>query len=201
MGYYPVMLDVTTAPVVVAGGGRIAQQKLEGLVAAHATVTVVAPYAVAYIQAQAQAGRIRWIGREVRPDDLQGARLVIAATDDASVNREVATWARKAAVLVNCVDDPAASDAFAVSQIRRGSLVVSISTEGKAPLLARLLRRYLERIFDASWAERVQAAHELRGIARLIQPRPERQRWLTVMTESVVHDGLEPQTLGRAKDD
>lgn len=179
MGYYPVMLDVGKKPVVMVGGGKTAAQKLPGLLAAEARLVVVAPAIDPEIFDAIREGRLEWRQKQVEPTDLTGAGLVICATSSRAVNRMVAGWARAAGQLVNCVDDPAACDVFTVSQIRRGPLVIAVSTSGRAPVLASIVRRQLENLFDPAWADAVREAEELRTIAKSITPPVDRVRWLT----------------------
>ena len=129
---------------LVVGAGTIAAPKIASLLRAGATVTVVAPRANAAIAAQAEAGAVIWHEREFAAADLDGMFLAIAATDLQPVNHAVAEEARARGVLVNSVDDPPDCDFFYPSVVRRGDLLIAISTAGKSPALAQRLREEID---------------------------------------------------------
>ncbi|MBX5466938.1 MAG: bifunctional precorrin-2 dehydrogenase/sirohydrochlorin ferrochelatase [Firmicutes bacterium] len=163
MGYYPVMVDLGRIPVLVVGAGHVAEQKLYALLAAGPRrLDVVAPRATPTIAEWAETGRLRWHARPVRPEDIQQHQLVVAATGDAAVNRDVARWAKAAGAWVNVVDDRRRSTVIGASHFRRGPLVVAVSTSGRAPGLAKLLRQVLEAEFGAEWAAWTREAGRLR---------------------------------------
>lgn len=144
---YPVFLDLRGKRCVVVGGGQVARRKVESLVEAGAEVTVVAP-----LVEQMPAG-VRVFARAFRPDDLDHARLVVAATDDPGVNSQVAAAAEARGVWVNAVDDPAHCTVILPAVIRRGAFVLAISTGGASPAFARRLRERLEREFGPEYGE------------------------------------------------
>ena len=139
---YPVNLIVDGRPCLVVGGGAIAARKVAGLRACGASVHVVAP--AVSDEVRRQPG-VTWDERPYRPTDLDGRRLVIAATDDPSVNAAVYADAEAAGVWVNGADDPAHCSFTLPSVLRRGSLMVTVSTGGRSPALAVWLRERLQR--------------------------------------------------------
>jgi siroheme synthase-like protein len=140
MTLYPAFLKLDGLPVVVVGGGAVAASKLEGLLAAGARVTVIAPRVLESIRARATV-----IEAEFRPAHLAGARWVVAAATP-EVNRDVAASAAARGLFVNAVDDPAHATAYLGGVVRRGPVELAISTGGLAPALAGLLREALEQI-------------------------------------------------------
>jgi uroporphyrin-III C-methyltransferase / precorrin-2 dehydrogenase / sirohydrochlorin ferrochelatase len=138
---YPVFLRLAGLPVVVVGGGPVAAQKLAGLVAAGAVVTVIAPEICDAVRAQGVAT----VERAFAPADLDGARWVVAAAPP-EVNREVAAAAAARGLFVNAVDDPASATAYLGAVVERGPAVLAISTGGAAPALAGLLREALDAL-------------------------------------------------------
>lgn len=140
---YPAFLKLDGLPVVVVGGGTVAAGKLDGLLAAGARVTVVAPMVAAAIRAHGD--KVRVIERAFAPADLDGARWVVAAAT-ADVNRAVATAAAERGLFVNAVDDPDAATAYLGGVVRRGDVEIAISTGGRAPALAGLLREALDAL-------------------------------------------------------
>jgi uroporphyrin-III C-methyltransferase/precorrin-2 dehydrogenase/sirohydrochlorin ferrochelatase len=153
---YPVFLKLEGLPVLVVGGGAVAMSKLDGLLAAGAHVTVVAPQVRPEIRARATV-----IESEFRPTHLTDMRWVVAAATP-EVNREVASAAAARGLFVNAVDDPASATAYLGGVIRRGAVEIAISTGGLAPALAGLLREAiaalvpedLERWIEVAVAER-----------------------------------------------
>lgn len=139
---YPVFLKLAGMRVVVVGAGPVAASKLDGLVAADARVTVVAPEISDAIRARTD---VTIVERGFEPADLDGARWVIAAAPPA-VNRAVAIAAEARQLFVNAADDRAAATAYLGGVIRRGEVGIAISTGGTAPALAGLLREALDAI-------------------------------------------------------
>jgi uroporphyrin-III C-methyltransferase/precorrin-2 dehydrogenase/sirohydrochlorin ferrochelatase len=125
--------------VLLVGGGRVARAKLPSLVAAGARVRVVAPE----IDPEIAAGNVAIERRGFSPADLDGVWLAVAAATPA-VNQEVARAAETRRVFVNAVDDPASASAYLGGVVKKGRVVLAVSTEGRAPALAGLLREALE---------------------------------------------------------
>jgi siroheme synthase-like protein len=136
---YPVFLRLEGERVLVVGGGTVAAGKLDGLLAAGARPTVVAP---AIIDACRRDG-VELVERAFEASDLDGVRFVVAAATPA-VNRAVADAAAPRNLFVNAVDDTASASAYLGGVIRRGDVTVAISTGGAAPALAGLLREALD---------------------------------------------------------
>ncbi len=162
MGYFPIFLDLTNRPCVVVGGGPVAARKVEGLLEAGASVTVVSPSLSAPLEALAKEGRIRHVGREYGPGDLIGCQLAFVATDDGEVNAAVGREGRERAVWVNAADDPARCDFILPAILRRGELVVAVATGGANPALSRAIREELEAYFTEDYAVLAQIMAEVR---------------------------------------
>jgi siroheme synthase-like protein len=154
---YPVFLKLEGLPVVVVGGGSVAASKLDGLLAAGANVTVVAPHVVDSIRNRATV-----IEAEFHPDHISGARWVVAAAPP-DVNRAVAAAAAERGVFVNAVDDPEAATALLGAVIRRGDVEIAISTGGVAPALAALLREALAAVLPEDLERWIEVAKEARA--------------------------------------
>ncbi|MEK7848331.1 MAG: bifunctional precorrin-2 dehydrogenase/sirohydrochlorin ferrochelatase, partial [Chloroflexota bacterium] len=151
-GYYPVFLQLRGRLCVVVGGGEVAQRKVEALVEAGARVRVISPSLSPRLSQLAASGQV---GAEPRPyatGALKGAFLAIAATDDPEANRQVVREARRRRVLLNVVDEPRACSFIMPSVVRRGELVLAISTGGLSPALSRKVREDLEAHFGAEYA-------------------------------------------------
>ncbi len=140
---YPVNLLVAGRRCVVVGAGRIAARKIDSLLAAGADVTVVAPGVGAEVRAWAEGGRLRLVERDFQPADVEGAWLVVTATDVAEVNRAVFVAGEERRIFVNSADDPANCSFTLMSVVRRGDIVVSIGTNGRSPALATFLKDHV----------------------------------------------------------
>ena len=154
---FPAFLKLAGRAVVVVGGGRVAAAKLEALLDAGARVTVVAPEVRPEL---VQAG-VAVTRREFVPQDLDGAWFVVAAAP-AVVNRLVATAAEERRIFVNAVDDAAAGSAYTGGVFRRSGATIAISTEGRAPALAGLLREGLEYVIPEELEKWITEARILR---------------------------------------
>lgn len=152
MRYYPVFLDIAGKPVVVIGGGEVAVRKVEGLLDAGAQVTVVSPALHRDLEAFVAEGRVRHIAREYSPDDLEGHLIAFVGTNDRSVNAAVAREGKGRGVWVNAVDDPANCDFIVPGIVRRGDIIVAVSTSAGSPAMARKLREDLEEFLTEEYA-------------------------------------------------
>ncbi len=146
---YPVNLVVEGRPCLVVGGGRVAAHKVRGLRRCGAEVHVVAPEVSDEVRAQAG---VTWEERPYAAPDLEGRRLVIAATDDPAVNEAVYRDAEAAGVWINGADDPAHCSFTLPSVVRRGDLLLTVSTGGRSPALAVWLREKLEAEIGPEYA-------------------------------------------------
>jgi len=176
MDFLPIFLNLRQQTCLVVGGGATATRKVELLLQAQATVTVIAPHLSATLQQWAEAGQIRVQMRTFQADDLHGCSLVIAATNDKQVNAEVSRLAKSRLIPVNVVDQPELCSFIMPSIIDRSPVQIAISTGGASPVLARLLRAKLEALipaaygrlatFIASFRDKVKtqlSAHQRRG--------------------------------------
>jgi precorrin-2 dehydrogenase/sirohydrochlorin ferrochelatase len=177
MGYYPILVELAGRRSVVIGGGPVAERKVEGLLAAGARVTVISPALGPRLEALARQGRIRHLGRRYRPGDLEGYQLAFLATDDKEVSAAAAREGRERAVWVNAADDPARCDFILPSVLRRGELVVAVSTGGASPALARLVREELEAYFTPDYALLAEVAGEVRRELGERGRRPDGEAW------------------------
>jgi siroheme synthase-like protein len=151
---YPLFLRLGGRRVVVVGGGAVASRKVEELLDAGASVHVVAPALAPSIEQAAARGTLTAAVRAFADADLDGAWLVIAATDDAAVNRAVAAAAEVRRVFVNAVDDPPNASAYFASIVRRAPFQIAISSSGELPALSRLLREVIEHVLPTErWIE------------------------------------------------
>jgi precorrin-2 dehydrogenase/sirohydrochlorin ferrochelatase len=153
MKYYPVHLDIKNRNCLVVGGGAVGTRKVNTLLECGARVIVVSPNPTLQLTKLASEGAIRLTRRAYRSTDLDGAFLVIGATDDESLNQQISNDAALTHTLCNIADRPEACNFILPSIIQRGDLVITISTSGKSPALAKQLRRKLETQFGKEYTE------------------------------------------------
>lgn len=149
--WLPITLRLAAARVLVVGGGEVAARKVRLLLKAAPKIEIVALTLNAELAALVDQGAVAYRGQAFDAGQLQGCRLVIAATDDRDFNRQVAAAADAANVLVNVVDDPAPSSFITPSLVERAPLWVAISSGGAAPVLARRLRERIEALLPTGY--------------------------------------------------
>ena len=149
MDYLPVFLRLQHQTAVVVGGGAVALRKVSALRKAGARVSVIAPALHPQLAAQAARGELRHIAAAFAPAHLGGAVAVIAATDDAAVNRAVSEAAQAHHIPVNVVDEPELSTFIFPAIIDRAPILVAVSSAGHAPVLARRVRAQIEALLPA----------------------------------------------------
>lgn len=171
---YPLVLTrLDQMGCVVVGGGAVAERKVGELIAGGGRPSVISPTLTAQLAAWSADGQIEHIARAYQPGDSAEAALLIVATSDHRVNAAIATEA-PARCLVNVADDPAAGNMHTVASVRRGDLLLAVSTSGASPTLTAQIRRELAAAYGpeyaaitrlfGSWRSRVN--HQLEPAAR-----------------------------------
>jgi precorrin-2 dehydrogenase/sirohydrochlorin ferrochelatase len=197
---YPAILLLDGRTAVVVGGGNVAERKIGTLLDAGAKVRVVAEQVTARIAGQARRGEIELVERRYRTGDLAGAAVAVAATDDEEVNAGVFAEASEAGIPVNVVDNTALCTFIAPSIVRRGDLVVAISTGGAAPALAVRIRERLEREFGEEYARFLELMAELRGHVTVPGDQDDRAKAWYRVVDSDVMDLVRAGEIERARE-
>jgi siroheme synthase-like protein len=165
--FYIACLKLTHRRCLVVGAGEVGLEKVDGLLACDAEVTVIAPEAVDALRAYAAEGSIRWEQRKYGgPADLEGVFMVIAATDDTDTNVAVFDDAERRAMLVNVVDVPPLCNFILPAIVRSAPLAIAISTAGASPALAKRMKREIEAQFGEPYARLAVILNEVRGWAK-----------------------------------
>lgn len=151
MVFFPVNLDITKRACLVIGGGSVALRKVIALIGCCSKVTVVSPEVVPELHELAVRGVITLHLRAYRRGDLQGAFLVFAATDNHYVQEQVSQEAKDLDILLNSADDPGRCDFQVPAKVRRGGLLLTISTGGASPALSKVIRKELEKHFGEEY--------------------------------------------------
>ena len=197
--FYIACLKLSGRRCVVVGGGDVGLEKVEGLLACDAAVTVIAPEAHAAISELAAEGSI---GLEKRPyagaADLDGAFMVIAASDDSEVNIGVFDDAERRAMLVNVVDVPPLCNFILPAIVRTGPLAIAISTAGASPALAKRIKREIADSFGEDYARLAIILNEARGWAKATLPTYQDRK---EFFEGIVNGEPDPIELLRAGDE
>jgi precorrin-2 dehydrogenase / sirohydrochlorin ferrochelatase len=153
MRYYPIHLDIQNKNCLVVGGGGVGTRKVLTLLQCGASVTVVSPEISDRLQDLAESARLTLKPRPYRTEDLEGVFLVIGASDDETLNRRISSDAERRNTLCNIADQPEKCNFILPSILRRDDLVITISTSGRSPALAKKLRKKLERRFGPEYGE------------------------------------------------
>jgi precorrin-2 dehydrogenase / sirohydrochlorin ferrochelatase len=164
--FYIACLRLKGRRCVVVGGGDIGLEKVEGLLACDAEVTLVAPEAHPALRELAQEGSIRWEQRDYGAADLEGCLIAIAATNVTDVNIKVFDDAERRAMLVNVVDVPPLCNFILPAIVRTGPLAVAISTAGASPALAKRMKREISELFGEPYADLAVLLNDARGWAK-----------------------------------
>lgn len=146
------MLKLEGKKVVVVGGGKVAERKVTGLLGTGAHITVISPNVTDELKKLASCGRIEWFEKPFLKEDMDGAFLVFAATNDKELNQYI-KMALSEQQLVTIADDPEGSVFHVPSHIQRGRLSIAVSTGGASPTLAKKIREQLEQQFDEGFEE------------------------------------------------
>jgi uroporphyrin-III C-methyltransferase/precorrin-2 dehydrogenase/sirohydrochlorin ferrochelatase len=173
--YFPIALRIGGARVVVVGGGQVAARKVRLLRRAEPVLEVVAAALNDELEGLREQGALAWIGKRFDPGQIDGCRLVIAATDDKDLNREIAAAARARNIPVNAVDDPAPSTFITPAIVDRSPLQIAISSGGAAPVLARRLRERIEAFVPTQLGRLADFLQTRRARVKDALPKPERR--------------------------
>jgi siroheme synthase-like protein len=166
MDLYPVHLRFEGRTALVVGAGPVAALKAASLLQGGAQVRVVAPASSSEMRRLTEDGRVRIEMRPFEPADLEGVWVVVGATDDLQVQQQVYAAARARRVMVCMVDDPSRSDFIVPAVLRRGELLVTVSTSGVAPALASRIRDYLGEILGEPYARTLELLKPVRETLR-----------------------------------
>ncbi|MDR3589598.1 MAG: bifunctional precorrin-2 dehydrogenase/sirohydrochlorin ferrochelatase [Negativicutes bacterium] len=166
MTLFPINLNLDRRRCLVIGGGPVAERKARALTAAGALVTVCAPRLTAGLAELAAEGGVDYMDAGYTPGSIGNYFIVICATDDADVNRQAAQEARCQGALVNVVDAPELCDFTVPAQVSRGELMITVSTGGKSPAMARRLRQELEQHYGPEYGLYLELVARLRAEVR-----------------------------------
>jgi precorrin-2 dehydrogenase/sirohydrochlorin ferrochelatase len=155
MGYLSFNIQIKDKPVVIIGGGSVAERKVSNILPTGARITVISPTLTYTLQQLRDNGQIEHVARLYEEGDLSGAFIVITATNDHDVNLAAAREAEKMKILVEVTDCPLAGNITSPAMLRQGDLSIAISTNNKAPSLSAAIKRDLHRVYGPEYAKTV----------------------------------------------
>ena len=178
MSLQPIFLKLESRRGLVVGAGTVALDKIRALLRTGLELRVVAPEAREEVREMARAGNLEWVQRAFMVADLEGAFVVIAATDAPEVNAAVYQGARERNILCNSVDDIPNCDFFFGSVVSRGDLQIAISTAGESPALAQRLRKEIDAQLAPELGAHLAQLGQLRREILATQPPSEERKQL-----------------------
>lgn len=176
MRYYPICLDLQNRPVLVVGGGPIAEGKALQLAEAKARIHIVSPTLTEPLRQKVDEGVMTYRQGEFSEADLDGHFLIICSTNVQSVNEAVAKTAQSRGLLCNVVDQPALCNFITPTIVSRGDLQISISSSGKSPSVAQRVKREISELIGEEYETFLQITGELRMKAQQTLPTYETRR-------------------------
>ncbi|MEW7977064.1 MAG: siroheme synthase CysG [Candidatus Sedimenticola endophacoides] len=187
MDFLPIFFDIKNSTSLVIGGGVVAARKVAQLRKAGGRIRVVAPRLCPALRELVDEADFTHEPRGYRPEDLEGAVLVVAATDERETNRQIGEQAKARSIPVNVVDQPRLSSFIFPSVIDRSPVVAAVSTGGASPVLARLIRSRLESLIPAGYGRLSELAQRYRDKvkARFDNLTERRRFWEEVMRGGV----------------
>lgn len=190
MSYFPFMIELNNERCLIAGGGTVAYRKVCSMLEFGAVVTVVSPeFCSELLELAEHPARLTLIKRCVQPQDIDGAFVVIMATDDEKVNHEMAELCRQQRILVNVVDVKADCGFYFPAIIKDKEVVISVSTGGQSPVLAGTIKRNIESHLGRSYGDIAERMGELREqIKAQIDGEEERKKAFQQMVRSLLDE-------------
>ena len=163
MKRFPLFVNLDKLPVLVVGGGEIAERKINLIIKANAKVEVLARKFSPNVENLINKNKLKKIKSNLDISTLDSNySLIIAATDNKQINKKLFNFANKNNILINVVDQPDLCTCTFGSIVERGDLVVAISTGGNAPVFARNLREKFETLLPQSTKQLIDFSASIR---------------------------------------
>ena len=202
MDHLPIFINVRQNPCLVIGGGDIALRKINLLIKAQAKVDCLSPLFCEGINNLSQNGDVNLIQKSFESDDIKDYAIIIASTDDSSVNALISKSAKKARIPVNVVDSPELSSFIMPSIVDRSPVIIAVSSAGKAPVLSRMIRAKLETVIPSAYGVLAEIAGEYRQKVkdRFSKIKDRRAFWESIFS-GVIAEKVFSGRINEAKDD
>lgn len=200
MPLYPVSLNIKNKRCVVVGGGSVAERKIRSLLGAQANVFVISPLVTDKIAQLYKEKKITLLESEYESDLIQNSFLVIAATDDRLVNEAISKDCEKNNILVNVIDSFEESNFVVNATIKQKDLIISVSTSGKSPALARRIKEELSVKYGAEYGVLLEILGEFRNIVKKeVSDEQVRREFFTRATGPEILDLIKQEKVTEAK--
>jgi precorrin-2 dehydrogenase/sirohydrochlorin ferrochelatase len=196
--YYPVFLDIKGKKCIVIGGGEVAARKAERLLDCGAQVLIISPQLATELDELKEKNFINHIAAQYSDNLIEGAALVIGATDDEKTNAQISIDARSKGIPVNIVDDPQKCDFILPSLMQRGDLTIAIGTGGKSPALARHLREELESKYGREYEIFLNILGNLR--VKMARNEGKGKGWFNSMLAAGIMDSIKNKDVKEARE-
>ena len=202
MDHLPIFINVRQNPCLVIGGGDIALRKINLLIKAQAKVDCLSPLFCEGITNLSQNGGVNLIQKRFESDDIKDYAIIIASTDDSSVNALISKSAKEARIPVNVVDSPELSSFIMPSIVDRSPVIIAVSSSGRAPVLARIIRAKLETVIPSAYGVLAEIAGEYRQKVkdRFSKIKDRRAFWESIFS-GVIAEKVFSGRINEAKDD
>ena len=202
MDHLPIFINVRQNSCLVIGGGDIALRKINLLIKAQAKVDCLSPLFCEGITNLSQNGDVNLIQKRFESDDIKDYAIIIASTDDSSVNALISKSAKKARIPVNVVDSPELSSFIMPSIVDRSPVIIAVSSAGRAPVLARIIRAKLETVIPSAYGVLAEIAGEYRQKVkdRFSKIKDRRAFWESIFS-GVIAEKVFSGRINEAKDD
>ncbi|KMQ51905.1 Siroheme synthase [Chitinispirillum alkaliphilum] len=175
--YYSICLDLENRPCLVVGGGDVAARKVEGLLRARASVTLLSPQVSPNTKYLIDNEFVKWNDSVYQKKFIYGMTLVIAATDNLKVNKSVYEDCVKTGIPVNVVDEPSRCTFIIPAILQRGDIQIAVNTGGAAPLISGKIRDHISLSLDDGWESITALLKELRPRIKNLPPQQKEKFW------------------------
>lgn len=184
---YPVLVSISEKLCVVVGGGAVAERKIKRLLAEKARVRIVSPEVTSLLAELARRQLCQWQQKNYTYGDLDGAFLVFAATDSPEVQKRIYEDAERQGILVNVIDNPKQCSFQVPATLQRGDLTLAVSTNGKSPAVAAMVRRRLEKQYGPEFEQLLRLMGQLRQQVIAAAARPSDRK---ILFQNILHDDI-----------
>ncbi len=162
MKYFPIFLDANYITAMIIGGGEVASRKIELLLKSTVNITIMSKDVCASVERLINLHQLTWLKYNYHAGNLSHSNLVIAATNDMSVNKAIAKEAHALSILTNVVDQPELCTYITPAIIDRSPMIIALSSSGSAPILIRMLREQIEKILPQGYGKLADFSYKFR---------------------------------------
>lgn len=184
---YPILIELKNRPILMVGAGKVGARKAKEVIQCGGNLTVIAPLGEKDFADWEEAGLLKWYRREFSVEDLNGFEFIFVVTDSDQVNKEAVAEAIRRKLWINSGDKNYPGNFALPALHRQGDILVTVSTNGKSPGVAKQIREILEEEFDENWQRYLQLVEETRNKLRMVGTSKERQEfWQKFFEDSMI---------------